>query len=110
MARNVLVVTMVAADGDRLREQLGDAIATDAQVRVVAPAARISKLQWLANDEDDARAPAAQAADSTAPALPGEVTVARTSQDTEAAQAVDDALRNFAADEIVVVTAPGDEA
>jgi hypothetical protein len=110
MARNVLVVTTVAPDGDGLRERLGGQIDDDANVRVVAPAARIGRLDWLTNAEDDARAEAAQAADQTASALPGEVTVDRTSQDTEAAQAIDDALRNFAADEIVVVTAPGDEA
>ena len=110
MARNVLVVTTVQPDGDRLRERLGDAIDPDAQVRVIAPAARIGKLDWLTNAEDDARAEAVRAADETAAALPGEVTVDRTSQDTEAAQAIEDALRNFDADEIVVVTAPGDEA
>jgi hypothetical protein len=109
MARNVLVVTTVAPDGDGLREQLGDAIDSDAQVRVVAPAARIGRLDWLTNAEDDARAQAAAAADRAASAAPGQVTVDRTSQDTEAAQAIDDALRNFPADEIVVVTASGDE-
>jgi hypothetical protein len=109
VAHNVLVVTTVAPDGDGLRERLGDAIGQDADVRVVAPAARIGKLAWLANDEDSARAQAAEAADRTAAAVPGNVTVDRTSQDTEAAQAIDDALRNFPADEIVLVTAPGDE-
>src|SRR5436189_249273 len=110
MSRNVLVVTTVAPDGDGLRERLGDQIDADATVRVVAPAARIGKLDWLTNAEDDARAQAADAADQTASALPGDVTIDRTGQDTEAAQAIDDALRNFAADEIVVVTAAGDEA
>ena len=110
MAPNVLVVTTVPPDGERLRERLGDAIDPDANVRVIAPAARIGKLDWLTNAEDDARTLAAEAADRTASALPGQVTIDRTSQDTEAAQSIEDALRNFAADEIVVVTAPGDEA
>jgi len=100
----------VAPDGDGLRERLGDEIGADANVRVVAPAARIGKLDWLTNAEDDARSQAADAADRTASALPGDVTIDRTGQDTEAAQAIDDALRNFPADEIVVVTAPGEEA
>jgi hypothetical protein len=110
VSRNVLVVTTVAPDGDGLRERLGDEIGADANVRVVAPAARIGKLDWLTNAEDDARSQAADAADRTASALPGDVTIDRTGQDTEAAQAIDDALRNFPADEIVVVTAPGEEA
>jgi len=101
MARRVLVVTTVPADDPALREELGDA-----EVRVVAPAAKISKLDFLTNAEDDARAAATEAADRTAETLAetADVKVDRTSHDTEAAQAIDDALRNFAAEEIVVVT------
>jgi hypothetical protein len=47
----------------------------------------------------------------TASAVEGEASVEidRTSQDTEAAQAIRDALRNFPADEIVVLTRPGED-
>jgi hypothetical protein len=108
MARKVLVVTTVAADDRQLSEQLRDVIEADAEVRVVAPAARIGKLDWLTNAEDDARAQAEQAADTTASAIPGgaAVTIDRTSHDTEPVQDIEDALRNFAADEIVLVTSP----
>jgi hypothetical protein len=113
MARNVLVVTTVTADetelGRRLSSLLGDG---EPVVRVIAPAAKLSWLDWLTNDEDRARADAREAADRTADALEGDadVRVDRASQDSDAAQAVADALRNFPADEIVVVTRPDDDA
>ena len=113
MARNVLVVTTVTADetelGRRLSSLLGDG---EPVVRVIAPAAKLSWLDWLTNDEDRARAEAREAADRTADALEGDadVRVDRASQDSDAAQAVADALRNFPADEIVVVTRPDDDA
>ena len=102
MSKNVLVVTTVPADDARLREAIGDA----GEVRIVAPAAKVGKLAWLANDEDAARREATAAADRTADALAGQanVTIDRTSHDTNAADSIDDALRNFDADEIVVVT------
>jgi hypothetical protein len=108
MSKNVLVVTTVPADDLRLRDAIGDA----GEVRIVAPAAKVGKLAWLANDEDDARREAVQAAERTADALAGtaNVTIDRTSHDTEPAESIHDALRNFDADEIVVVTSPGDQA
>ena len=108
MSKNVLVVTTVPADDPRLRDAIGDA----GEVRIVAPATRVGKLAWLANDEDDARREAVQAAERTADALAGtaNVTIDRTSHGTEAAESIHDALRNFDADEIVVVTSPDDQA
>jgi hypothetical protein len=111
--RNVLVVTTVVADeaelGSRLRGLLGD---DEAVVRVVAPAAKLSWLGWLTNAEDRARAEAREAAERTAEAIGGaaDVRVDRASQDSDAAQAVADALRNFPADEIVVLTRPDEDA
>jgi hypothetical protein len=102
VSKNVLVVTTVPADDARLREAIGDA----GEVRIVAPAAKVGKLDWLTNAEDDARREAARAADTTAEGLSdqGDVTIDRTSHDTNAADSIEDALRNFDADEIVVVT------
>jgi hypothetical protein len=106
---NVLLVTTVAADEWELRAAIGDA-AGDANVVVVAPATDVSPLQWLANDEDAARGEAREAAEAAAAAVDSDsVAIDRTSHDTDAAQAVVDALRNFDADEIVVVTRPGEE-
>ncbi len=100
----ILVVATVSPDEARLRQEIPEG----AEVRVVAPATKISPLDWLTNDEGDARAEAAQAAEGTAAALDDEtaVEVDRTSQNTDAAQDIRDALREFPADEIVVVTSP----
>lgn len=103
--RKILVVTTAAPD-ERVRGRLRDEIPEGAEVRVVSPATRVSPLDWLTNAEDDARAEAARAAQETAEALGDEarVEVDRTSQNTDAAENVRDALRQFPADEIVVVS------
>jgi hypothetical protein len=105
--KKVLVVTTVAADEAKLREELAEAD----EIRVVAPAANVSWLGWLTNAEDDARGEAARAAAQVADALRGEarVEVDSTSQNTDAAEDVTDALRTFPADEIVVLTRPGED-
>jgi hypothetical protein len=107
MAKKALIVTTVPADEAELREHLADAD----EVRVVAPAADVSFLGWLTNADDDARREAMEAADRVASALEGEaeVEIDRTSHDSDAAQAIEDALRDFQADEIVVLTRPGDD-
>jgi len=107
MGKNVLVVTTVPADDARLREAVGDA----GEVRVVAPAAKVGRLDWLTNAEDDARREASDSAERTADSLAGSsnVTIDRTSHDTDPAQSIEDALRNFDADEIVVVTSPDEQ-
>jgi hypothetical protein len=104
--RKALVVTTVPADERQLRAALADAD----EIRVVAPAADVSFLEWLTNDEDDARREADEAARRVARAAEGEASIDRTSHDTDAAQAIEDSLREFAADEIVVVTRPGEDA
>jgi len=107
VGKKVLVVTTVAADESELRDELGDAD----EIRVVAPAAKISWLDWLTNAEDDARAEAEQAAGDVADAAGGEarVQVDQTGQNTDAAENVADGLRTFPADEIVVLTRPGED-
>lgn len=101
------MVTTAVADESELRAELADAD----EVRVVAPAAKVSRLAWLTGAEDDARAEADRAAQSVAEAALGQasVEVDPTSQNTDAAQDVDDALRTFDPDEVVVVTRAGEE-
>ena len=64
-------------------------------------------------DQDDARREADEAAERVAvlSAAGGDtkVEIDRTSESTDAAQAIRDALRDFPADEIVVLTRPGDD-
>ena len=106
MAERVLVVTTVPADRAELRQAIPDVD----EIRVVAPAADVSFLEWLTNDEDDARREAEEAAERVAEAADGARVEISTGHDTDAAQAIRDALRDYPADEIVVVTRPGDDA
>jgi ABC-type sugar transport system substrate-binding protein len=103
--KRILVIATEPPD-ERVRKRLREEIPEGAEVRIVAPATEVSTLDWLANAEDDARAEASRAAEQTAEALEGEarVEVDRTSQNTDAAENVRDALRQFPADEIVVVS------
>ena len=112
MSRRLLVVTTVPAAGDLLRERVREHTgAEDAEVRVVAPASDVSPLEWLASDEDEAREEAAAKADESARAVAPEARVTDAEVgDTDPVQAIEDALREFPADELLVVTRPGDEA
>ncbi len=106
MTRRVLVVSTVPLEDDQL-ESIGVDPGSD-EIKVVAPAAKLSRLDWLTNDEDEARREAATTAVQTANAVPhaAEADVG----DPDPVQAIEDALREWPADEVVVVTSSGDEA
>jgi hypothetical protein len=104
--RNVLVISSSEWPVAELRAALGDDID---ELRVVVPAVHQSRLQWLTNADDDARERADDAASSIADALPSQGTEA-SAGDPDPVLAVKDALGEFAADEIVVVTRPDEEA
>jgi hypothetical protein len=106
--RLLIVITTEVADGalrDLVRSRAGD----DAEMLVVAPATDLSRLDWLTNAEDDARTEAASLAIKTAEATPAEDVEARVG-DSDPVKAIEDALRTFAADEILVVAHPDDQA
>ena len=104
--RNVLVVSSVADPSRELQAALGDDVG---EIHVVAPAVEQSRLQWLTNAEDDARAEAKRTADEVASAAEGEAErVEAEAGDSDPLLAVEDALRTFDADEIVVVTRTGE--
>lgn len=109
MARKILVVATVDAPEAALRSRLGERAGEDAEIVVVAPSADVSLLQWLATEEDGARERAVERAERTAAAVGGAVVDAGAG-DTDPVQAIEDALRRFPADEIVVVTRPDEEA
>jgi hypothetical protein len=88
-----------------VRSHAGD----DAEMLVVAPASGISRLDWLTNAEDDARTEAGSLAVKTAAATPTDDVEARVG-DSNPLMAIEDALRTFAADEILVVGHPDDQA
>jgi GABA permease len=76
---------------------------------VVAPASGISRLDWLTNAEDDARADAAERADELAEVAPTDDVESRVG-DSDPVKAIEDALRTFPADELIVVTLPDEDA
>ena len=103
--RNVLVISSSEWPVDALQAALGDDID---ELRVVVPAVHQSRLQWLTNADDDARERADDAASSIADALPSQETEA-SAGDSDPLLAAEDALRDSAAEE-VVVTRPDEEA
>jgi len=109
--RRLLVVTTVPDAGEAVRERvLQHAGGGEAELRVVAPAADVSPLQWLTNDEDAARAEAGEAASRMAGAVGGEARVETEVGDSDPVKAIEDALRTFPADEVIVVTPAGEKA
>lgn len=100
-SRNVLILVLDPVPDDEIQT----AIATrkdmaDVNVHVVAPAPSVGPLQWLTSADDEARAEAEKLADRTAEAVDADV-------ETEVGEhdpllAVEDALRVFPADEILV--------
>jgi hypothetical protein len=109
MPRRLLVVITTEVADSVLRELVRSRAGDDAEMLVVAPASELSRLDWLTNAEDDARAEAASLADKTAEATPTDDVEARVG-DSDPVKAIEDALRTFTADEILVVTRPDDEA
>jgi hypothetical protein len=95
-----------AADlGTSVRAHAGE----DAELLVVAPASHISRLDWLTNADDDARTDAAERTDELAEAAPTDDVESRVG-DSDPVKAIDDALRTFPADELVIITLPDEDA
>jgi hypothetical protein len=109
--KRLLVVATTPVDESLLRDRLREHAGGEAEVRVVAPASDLSPLQWLASDEDEARGEATEIARSAERAAEPEARrVEAEVGDADPVQAIEDALRQFPADEVLVVTRPGDEA
>jgi hypothetical protein len=104
-AQRVLIVSTVELGGAAVEALVGE----DAVTMIVVPQVRQSRLQWLANDEDRAHEIAQRASERLAVETPG-MTVAAEAGDSDPRLAIQDALARFAADEIVVVTRPEEEA
>ena len=109
--KKLLVVATAAIEPGPLRDVVRDHAGEEAEIRVVAPASDVSPLQWLASDEDEARERAAEIASEAAETVGPEA--ARTKAevgDTDPVQAIQDALRTFPADEVLVVAHRDDDA
>jgi hypothetical protein len=109
MAHRVLVVSTSQAPEADIALIVRQHAGPDAEVQVVAPASKVSRLHWLTNDEDAARSDAADRAQKTAAALPGNQAEPHVG-DVEPLKAIEDALRLSPADEIILLTAPDEDA
>jgi Universal stress protein family len=112
VSRRILVVTTAPVEGGALRDRvLEHAGNGETELKVVATASDLSPLDWLANDEDDARAEAESRAVEVGQAVAPEADhVEAEVGDTDPVQAIEDALRTFQADELVLVTRKADDA
>ena len=109
MSRRLLVVMNTDIPEGVLRALVHGHAGEEAEILVVAPASAISRLDWLTNAEDVARAEAGSLAVKTAVAAPTTTVEARVG-DSDPLTAIADALRTFAADEILVVAHTDNEA
>ena len=104
--RRILVVANETVAGAALRDEIVHRAGESAEVLVVAPALN-SRLRHWTSDEDRARAEAQARLDASLAAL-AEAGVEADGRvgDDDPVQAVDDALRTFPADELIVSTHP----
>ena len=105
--RRILVVANETVGGSALRAEIVErGAAADADVLVVCPALNSALRHWT-SDEDEARAAAQRRLEASLAALAEEGIEARGEVgDADPLQAIEDALRTFGADEIVISTHP----
>jgi hypothetical protein len=105
--RRILVIANETVGGETLREEIRRrAEAYDERVRVICPTL-LSRVRFIASDEDDARAKAQERLEHSLSRL-REIGVNCEGEVGEAdpLQAIEDALRTFGADEIIISTHP----
>lgn len=98
---NLLVVLLEGGSRAELQQAIAER-GGEPNVRVVAPAA-VGKLEWLTSDEDAARAAADRRAARAAATLEDQASTEVEQGDTDPVLAVEDALRTFPAEEILIV-------
>jgi hypothetical protein len=105
VGKNVLVVSTVDHAENVVRDRLGDDVGL---LKVVVPVVQQGFLDWLANDER-AFSEAEEEAGRLGDELPGSVVEAQAGE-ADVMLAIQDALAEFPADEIVIALHPEDEA
>ena len=107
----LLVLTSEPVSANQLREALpGDADPTEAEVMVVAPALHESALRFWLSDADEAIARADEVRRRSVDQLGAEgVSAAADTGESNPEDAVEDVLKTFAADRILVFAHAGDE-
>lgn len=105
-SRNVLLVALDPVSDEQIRSAIESRREVeDVSVLVVAPAEHVGPLQWLTSQEDEARAEAEELAERAAHAVEAEVPTEEVHTevgDRDPLLAVEDALADFPADEIVL--------
>jgi hypothetical protein len=106
-ARRILVIANETVGGSTLREMISERSAgTRAEILVVTPALNSPVRHWT-SDEDNARAAAQERLDASVAKLDAAGLRARGEVgDSDPVQAIEDALRTFGADEIIISTHP----
>lgn len=105
--RRILVIANETVGGETLRDEIHRrAEAVEERVRVVCPAL-MSPVRYFASDEDAPRAAAQERLDRSLQALRAAgVTAEGEVGDADPLQAIEDSLRTFGADEIIISTHP----
>jgi GABA permease len=105
--RRILVIANETVGGEALRDQIRRrSEGVEERVRVVCPAL-MSPVRYFASDEDEARAKAhARLERSLAALREAGVTAEGEVGDADPVQSIEDALRTFGADEIIISTHP----
>ena len=102
MAKKILALVSEAVSADALKSAVGDDVANDAEVLVVAPALNSRLRHWL-SDDDGARRRAEERADAcVGPARACGRACRGSVGDADPVQAIADALAEFAADDVVI--------
>jgi hypothetical protein len=104
MARVVIVATTPVE-----REALADHVDPRDEIVVVAPAVEQSRLDWLANDEGDARASAQAVGETVAAEAPANASTVEVKPDAPT-QVLRDAVAEHDPDRIVAVVRRGEDA
>jgi hypothetical protein len=100
---------VVVSSSEIGREALAGAVSADDELFVVVPAVEQSRLQWLANDEDAARAEARAVAEAVADSAPADAAAVDVKPDSPR-QVVADAIAEHRPDRVVVALREGEEA
>jgi hypothetical protein len=100
---------VVVASTELGRDALGDAVSPEDELYVVVPAVEQSPLDWLTNDEGEARRRAAEVGDAVAEAAPAPVAAVEVKPDVPG-QAVRDAIAEHRPDRVLLAVRSDEEA
>ena len=107
MARRVIVVPTASVPEPLLQRVVREHAGEGAEIHVVAPASKISRLDWLTTPRTTPAPRPRTAPRRRAAAVPSQ-NVDTHVGDSDPLLAIEDALRRFPADEVIVVTCPGE--